>query len=413
MRKIFFWMHLSAGVLAGIVIFIMSVTGVLLMYEKQMISWFDLRNLPPMQGANRLPVDTLLAQARASRGTLPAAIALYADPARPVQLTFGRDAAYQDPSTGQLLSTGNSSVRQFFRVVTDWHRWLAMSDESRATGRSITGASNLLFLFIVLSGAYLWLPRVWTAASVRAIAWFKGGLSGKARDFNWHNAIGIWCFVPLAFVVASATVISYPWASNLVYTLSGTPPPPAPAQKKEGAPGARARKEGGEGETRKQRKGEGSQRPEGGSDSQPAAAGVQLAGLDELWRRAASHANNWRVMTLRVPESDRAPLVFTIDQGYAGQPQKRTTLTLDRSGAVRSSETYDDLNLGRRIRTWMRFVHTGEYYGLTGQTIAGIASLGGAFLTYTGIALSIRRLFAWRSRRARVRERQDSTELVP
>jgi len=374
-------MHLSAGVLAGIVIFIMSVTGVLLMYEKQMISWFDTKDLPPLQSASRLPVETLLAQALASRGSLPASIALYADPAAHAQLSFGRDVAYQDPSTGQLLSAGNTSVRQFFRNVTDWHRWLAMSDESRASGRAITGASNLLFLFIVLSGAYLWLPRVWTAASVRAIAWFKGGLNGKARDFNWHNAIGIWCFLPLAFVVASATVISYPWASNLVYTLAGSPPPAAPERKTEPA-------------------------------GQPAAP-IELAGFDSLWRHAAASSAGWRVITMRLPASDRAPVVFTIDQGYAGQPQKRTTLTLDRSGAVRSSESYSDFNLGRRIRTWMRFVHTGEYYGLPGQTIAGIASLGGAVLTYTGIALSLRRFSAWRSRRSRAREREDAAELVP
>ena len=38
---------------------------------------------------------------------------------------------------------------------------------------------------------------------------------------------------------------------------------------------------------------------------------------------------------------------------------------------------------------------TGEFYGLTGQTIAGIASAGGAFLVYTGLALAIRRLLAW------------------
>ena len=35
MRKTIFWLHLITGVLAGLVILIMSVTGVLLMYQKQ------------------------------------------------------------------------------------------------------------------------------------------------------------------------------------------------------------------------------------------------------------------------------------------------------------------------------------------------------------------------------------------
>ena len=43
-RKLLFWCHLTAGVTAGIVILIMSVTGVLLAYEKQIISWADTRS---------------------------------------------------------------------------------------------------------------------------------------------------------------------------------------------------------------------------------------------------------------------------------------------------------------------------------------------------------------------------------
>lgn len=372
MRKLFFWLHLCAGVVAGLIIFIMSVTGVLLMYEKQLIAWYDHRSLPPLQTGSRLTVEDLLALAQAERGTLPATIALPADPALPAQLTFGREVIYQDPVSGQLLGPGNTSVRKFFRSVTDWHRWLAASESGRPTGRAVTGASNLAFLFIVLSGAYLWLPRVWTRASVRAIAWFRGGLTGKARDFNWHNAIGLWCLVPLVFIVASGTVISYPWASNLVYSLTGTTPPAAPGPRREGP-----RREAGQ------------QAPD-------------LAGLNDLWQQATSHATGWRLLTLRVPDSNKAPVSFQIDHGFAGQPQRRITLALDRvSGAVKSRETFEDFNQGRRLRTWLRFVHTGEFYGLTGQTIAGLASLGAAVLTYTGIALSLRRFTAWRRRKSR------------
>lgn len=34
-RKIIFWSHLLAGVIAGVVVFVMSVTGVLLAFEAQ------------------------------------------------------------------------------------------------------------------------------------------------------------------------------------------------------------------------------------------------------------------------------------------------------------------------------------------------------------------------------------------
>jgi uncharacterized iron-regulated membrane protein len=94
--------------------------------------------------------------------------------------------------------------------------------------------------------------------------------------------------------------------------------------------------------------------------------------------------------------------VFTIDRGDGGQPHLRSTLTLDTSTAeIARFETFSDLTLGRRIRNIMRFAHTGEVFGVPGQTIAGVASAGGAVLVWTGLALAWRRLRAWLDRRSR------------
>jgi len=47
---------------------------------------------------------------------------------------------------------------------------------------------------------------------------------------------------------------------------------------------------------------------------------------------------------------------------------------------------------GQRTRRWLRFIHTGEAYGLAGQTVAGLASLAACLLVATGLALAWRRL---------------------
>ena len=44
-RTLIFWLHLLTGLSVGIVVLIMSVTGVLLTYEKQMTRWADTRAL--------------------------------------------------------------------------------------------------------------------------------------------------------------------------------------------------------------------------------------------------------------------------------------------------------------------------------------------------------------------------------
>jgi len=62
-------------------------------------------------------------------------------------------------------------------------------------------------------------------------------------------------------------------------------------------------------------------------------------------------------------------------------------------------ETFADQGPGRRLRSLMRFAHTGEVLGLAGQTVAGLASAGAVVLVWTGIALALRRGRAWLARR--------------
>jgi uncharacterized iron-regulated membrane protein len=206
LRRVIFWCHLAAGLVAGTIVLIMSVTGVLLTYEKQIASWADTRAFQIVPGATRLPPDALIASARAAAGGAAATtLTVWSDPSAPAAVAVPQKTIYVDPYTGQALGESRPQPRAFFRKMTDWHRWLGASPEGRARGRMITGACNLAFLFLVVSGFYLWFPRQWTWRQLRAVTWFRRGLSAKARDFNWHNTIGLWSAIPLAVVVATSS----------------------------------------------------------------------------------------------------------------------------------------------------------------------------------------------------------------
>src|SRR6185295_13902371 len=167
-------------------------------------------------------------------------------------------------------------TRAFFRTVTDWHRWLGAKGDNRNVARAITGACNLGFLFLVMSGFYLWWPRNWNLKSLRNVTWFRRGLPSKARDFNWHNVIGFWSAVPLFIVVLSAVVISYTWAGNLVYRLAGeTPPTPRAAANQPATP--QATKETG-----------------------------TPADFNSAWARAEQQVSEWQSISLQLPSSASA-----------------------------------------------------------------------------------------------------------
>jgi uncharacterized iron-regulated membrane protein len=385
LRSFIFWPHLIAGVLAGIVILMMSVTGVLLTYERQMIAWSDShhRSVVPSTGASRLqPEEFLVAWHSANPELAPTAVTYNSAPDAPVVVAVPQRTLYADAYTGRLLGESSQGMRRFMSETRAWHRWFAVEGEGRPFWRAITGWSNLLFAFIVLSGMYLWLPktwwfpRTWGWKQVKAVTLFKGGLSGKARDFNWHNVIGIWSAIPLFIVVVSAVPISFPWANALVYRAVGEEVP------NQGGGGA-ARGRGGR---------------EGAAEREAPSPG----GLNALMARAESHVPGWHTINLRVPTAPDAPVVFAIDRGDGGQPHLRSTLTLSpRSGDIVRYESFSELTLGRRIRNTMRFAHTGEVLGIPGQTVAGLVSAGGAVLVWTGIALAWRRFRAWTKRRTR------------
>lgn len=377
-RKILFWCHLVTGTLAGIVILIMSVTGVLLAYERQIHDWADTSAFaiaPPAEGAQRLSLEALLVKARDAQAESPGRITVPKASNAPVAVDFEKSPTlYLDPYTGAVLGHGSERVEAFFEFVESWHRWLGASGPNRTVGRAITGACNLGFLFLVASGIYLWWPRTWSAKMFRNVMWFRRGLSGKARDFNWHNVIGFWVFLPLFLVVLSGVVISYPWAGNLVYRLVGEDPP---------AP-----------------RGPGGPRPQS-AEADAEAVQAPLDGFDWLWARAEQQTTDWQTISVQIPSDADAPVTFSIDSGSGGQPQTRAQLTLDRAtGDVVRWEPFSSYSLGRQLRIFFRFAHTGEVAGLPGQTIAGIVSAGAAVLVWTGLALAWRRFRSWNGRRS-------------
>jgi uncharacterized iron-regulated membrane protein len=376
LRTILFWCHLTAGAVAGVVILIMSLSGALLSMKPQILNLLERRvRFVAAQPSPMLSMSTIVAAARARQPeSAPVSVVRDSDPASAVAVAFTQGpTVYVDPYTGSVLGDGSVSAQTFFRTVENWHRWLAMSAENRTMARGITGASNVVFFGLALSGLYLWWPRSWSVQHTRAILRFKRGARGRARDFNWHNVIGFWCAPVIIVMTATGVVMSYPWANALLYRVTGSPLPVAGG----GGGGERG---GGRGGGR------------GGDSQDPGASAVDL---DRAWARAEQQLPTWRTITMRLPARAGGPVTFTMSDTRSWNAFARSQLTLDAAGDVRQWQPYEGTSLGQKARGWVRFGHTGELGGLAGQLAAGIACCGGVFLVYTGLALAIRRFRLW------------------
>jgi uncharacterized iron-regulated membrane protein len=361
-RRLIFWAHLTAGVSAGVVIFIMCVTGVLLAFERQVNDWADAKGQArvDVHSASRKAISSLLGDSEQQRRL--SAITIYADAAKPVALAFGRERiVFVDPYSGRKSGEGSRAIRTFFASVERFHRALGESLQSHGLGRAVTGFCNLVFLGLLTSGLYLWMPKRWRWPRIRNSLFYQRGLTGKARYWNWHNVTGVWCAIPLFFIVLSGVIMSYTWANNLLYQLSGTKPPEPVRIENRG----------------------GGRYPQ--QHSSP-------SNLDLLFDRAKMQVSGWKSITLRLTPGNLREATFTIDRGTGGQPQNRDQLTLDKTtGELIRWEPFTSLSLGRRLRSLARFTHTGEAGGLFGQLLAAVVTTGGAFLVWTGFTLALRR----------------------
>ena len=169
---------------------------------------------------------------------------------------------------------------------------------------------------------------MWKA--IKPVLWFKTGLSGKARNFNWHNTIGFWTSVLLIIFTLTATVISYRWASDLLYTFTGNEVPGGPVTSSNNPP------------------------------PQTDKAFEFPTSIDTVWHNAETQVPNAKSVSLRLPV-ENGGAVFTIDEGIYWNIFGRSTLTIDAATAeVKKWDPYGERNAAVQIRSWFRFTHTAK-----------------------------------------------------
>ncbi|MBL9210796.1 MAG: PepSY domain-containing protein [Opitutaceae bacterium] len=374
-RSVLFWVHLAAGLVCGVVIGILCLTGTALAFEKDLIAWSerDARRVEAPPRATPLALDELADRFRQAKpGVQPSTIVVQADPHAAVAFAAGRSGTYYlNPYTGELREPASKAMAGFMQTMLVWHRYLGFSGEqSRPRGKLVTGVANVAFLVLAVTGLYLWVPRTWSWRALRPVIWFRQNATTRARDFNWHNTIGFWSAPVLIVLTLTAMPISFRWAGSFLYALTGTPLPASGPQS--------------------------SGTPIPTIDVPAPAAGAQPLALNVLLSAAREAVPGWQTITLRLaaPGAKAGPAYFTVRTRDSWPRTANTTLQLDPfTGKTLRRDGHADLDAARRLRGWTRYLHTGEAVGWLGQLVAGIASLGGAVLVVTGIALSCRRFF--------------------
>lgn len=409
-RTALFWLHLAAGLVCGVIIALLCLTGTALAFEKELTAWAerDARRIEAPSGTgllgspkpsgdggptresaapgstgqetratqtNRIGIDELSARLReAFPDAKPGNIVISRDPRAAVTFIAGRtESYYANPYTGEIRQPQSYAMARFMQRMVGLHRYLGFSgQESRPRGKLVTGVANLAFCFLGLSGLVLWWPRSLSWRALRPSIWFTQNATTRARDWNWHTTVGFWCAPVFIALTLTALPISFRWAAKLTYSLTGTPLP-ASGPQSSGAP------------------------PPAATVPAPPNAAAPVS-RDTLLATAQRELPAWQTVTFRFAhQPDPAkpqPATFIVREAGTWPRTATTTLQFDPfTGALLQRDGYADLPAARKIRAWSRYLHTGEALGKFAQFIVAVASLGGVLLAYTGLALAFRRIF--------------------
>jgi len=393
LRSVLFWTHLTLGVSGGIIVLILSLSGMLLGYERQMLAWIDGTPLPgAVPGAVRMPLDSLLARAAIDRADI-ASIDIRTAAGTPVMVRFRertRLPAILDPYTGASLPLPKlTKTRKAFTWIRTWHLFLAAPEGGRLRvyAQAAMGVAMLALVLTLPIGVYLWWPVTWNAASLRATVLFRRGLSGRARDFNWHNVVGFWSAIPLFLVALTAVFLAYQWPTRWLDRALGSP-----AEKAAAIAAAAARPVPS---TVPAPSAEAAPKPPVRAAFVPNTGG---ASPSLLFAAVAAMHPDWQLVVLNMPTASQPAVQVTVAEGNTFRPDLQASMILDAvTAAPVTVRTWDSLSVSRKLRSWVRRTHTGEAFGIGGQTIATLASAAGVLLALTGLTLALRRFSRWRA----------------
>ena len=219
--------HRWSGILAGLIIVLVGVTGSLLVFEDEL----DVALSPDLYSAevtgSRLPLDQVVSQAvRTHPGWQPAFVTRLDDaPGRTLTVTL-RDAGgnerqmFVDPFTAEIV--GERSSLSSMALIRRLHGDLTLG----GIGENALGLLSILLMVMFTIGLALWWPRKERLPGALSVKW-DGGSRRVIRDL--HNLGGVYMF---AFLFLSAVTVP-PIVWKLTAPQAGPPaaigaPPSAP-----------------------------------------------------------------------------------------------------------------------------------------------------------------------------------------
>ncbi len=221
-KKAFLFIHRWLGLLSGLVVFIVSITGCLFCFQDEiqdaLYSW---RHVQPQHQSYLMP-SVLIKDALKGHPAETVSFLSYLSPDRPAEVILSRPSGkevsytyvYLNPYTGKALAERNPAT-SFFDIVKDIHLYLLLPAKA---GQMVVGISVLLFVVLLITGIILWWPK----RKVDRKRSFVVKWNGRWRRLNYdlHNVLGFYsCLIALVLAL-TGLAMSFAWVLKGMYFIA-------------------------------------------------------------------------------------------------------------------------------------------------------------------------------------------------
>lgn len=367
-RRINDFLHLWLGLISGVIVLIVCVTGCIWVFNEEITRLLDPEIVV---GKQQPPVLTPSRIQQVATREYPGEKLTYAryQQGEAVDVWLGDwEADFQyslkiNPYSGKVISktTHKKDESDFFEWVLQGHRFLWMPYE---IGRPIVNYATLTFVVLLITGLIWWYPKKWTQSTRDKSFKIKWDGSFKRVNLDLHNVLGFYSLLFLMMIALTGMVWGLEWYNKGLYWVTS----------------------GGE------------ELPDfknNASDSLQAGKFFTAGqAMDLAWDKVIKKHPDSEGFYYSYPDTtDAKSTISIIVYPSAGQFYNNQNYAFDRhtlkplAGHKVYGANYAEAPFATKLRKMNYDIHVGSILGFPGKVLAFLASLIGASLPVTGFII--------------------------
>ena len=371
MKKKILFVHRWLGIISGLLVVFIAVTGSMLAVEDEGRDYLEHDNYHIAHPAGqRLCLDQMVDTFRLYNPKIKINSIRFKESADAAVVFFTKDKyVFLNPYTSRITAT-MPVKSDFFYVVKMLHTSLMLGD----VGKTIVHINVMLFFTICLSGLVMWWPRKWSL--FRSAASIKTSGSRKRVNYDLHRALGFYALPVLLIISFTGLFMASDITKKLVSFVTASPMPKKDedavtvSKPAEGAAAAGA----------------------SGTDAVRAAGAAHAArrhySLDSAYTYARTHYPG-ALETFVVPATKETPIRIAMRYPYTIVRNQNTLYFNPWDGSLVKTELYADYNGYDKMARSNYNLHTGKLgpLGIFSKILWCMVALIAASLPITGFCI--------------------------